>query len=405
MPAVRSLALLLLAATAPSAQPALTRRPLQAPTRTGWARVTLDAEAQRRRKGLWISDAEGRPVPFQEMQEGTRTQNPGPIPGLRLGRDAGGRPSAAFELPPFPGGTPDLRLEVEAQDRPWIARVKFERQGPGGTWLLWDPRPRPHVWQFAGTEERLRVPLPAEPGPWRLTLIPVVGRAPRWTGLAFESTQGRWNLAREERVSARLQAEGSGRWRLSLPGGEDVRALDVKLRPPVGALQAELAVPQPPEEGRPREPRPLAHRGALWALPAFESEGTRLDLLEPFEGGDLLLTLPQGAEPLAVEALCARATLAFPAERGRAYFVHLGGTAKEAPGSLADLAHGFDPQQAEALTLGPTETDPHGYAVEASPITGWERVKGAWPWAVGALTVLLLALGLRLMKPSVPPQD
>ncbi len=404
MRAPRLLASLLLAAGLLPAQPAIQRRPLSPPTRSGWARFTLDAGAQRQRAGLWISDGEGRPVPFQEMRQGTRSRTPGPIPELRLGRDAGGRPSAAFTLPAFPEGTPELRLRVEAQDRPWIARVKLERAGPGGAWLLWDPRPRPHVWQFLGEEEHLTVPLPAEPGPWRLTLVPVVGRAPRWTGLSFDPTRGSWDLAKEERVTGTLSAEGNGQWRLGLPSGEDVRALDLRLRPPAGALHAELAVPRPPFEGRPQAPRPLGHQGALWALPAFESEGTRLELREPFEGGDLLIRLPEGAEPLAVEALCARATLAFPAERGRAYYLHLGGAAKSAPGSLAALAGGFDPLRAEALALGPPESDPHGHLARKPEPTAWERLKGAWPWLVGALTLLLLAAGLRLMK-AAPPQE
>jgi len=386
------------------AGPPLQQRPLSKPSRSGWALVELDAQAHRQRKGLWLSDGEGRPVPFQDMREGTRTTSPGPIPELRLGRDDRGRPSAAFNLPAFPEGTPDLRLTVEAQDRPWIARVKLERVGPGGTWVLWDPRPRPHVWQWSQGDEGLVVPLPAEPGPWRLTLLPILGRLPRLTGLSFAPQRGRWNLVREERISAAMRPEAARLWRLTLPEGEEVHALDIRLRPPVGALRIELAIPRPPVEGRAQEPLPLAHLGALWALPAFESEGTRLDFLEPFAGGDLLLRLPEGAEPLSVDALCQRSTLAFPAEQGQAYFLHLGGARREAPGSLSTLAATFDPRAAERLTLGAAEPDPHGFAPGAPALSIWDRLKGAWPWLIGALTLALVAVGMRLLKPGAPPE-
>lgn len=398
------LLLTLLALTAFADEAPLQRRALTRPTRAGWAMVELDGAAQRQRTTLWISDAEGHPIPFQDMREGTRRETPGPIPDLRLGRDAEGRPAATFTLPTFPGGTPRLRLAVAAQDRPWIARVKLERQGPGGTWLLWDPRPRPHVWQWADRDEELTVPLPAEPGPWRATLVPILGRAPRWTGLTFDVQQGTWNLRREERLPLTAAPEGPGRWRLAIPEGEPVRALEVRLRPPTAPLQAELAAPQPPVEGRASEPRTLAHQGALWNLPPFESEGTRLELLEGFSGGALLLRLPEGAEPLGVDAIATRGTLAFPAEPGQTYFLHLGGAVKPTPGTLAGFTEGFDPLKAERLTLGAPEADPQGLRAQAAPVTPWDRLAGAWPWLIGLATLGLLAFAARLLKPAPPAE-
>ena len=46
------------------------RRPIAPAAASGWARLPLDAEAQRALKGAWIGDAEGRSVPFLEAREG-----------------------------------------------------------------------------------------------------------------------------------------------------------------------------------------------------------------------------------------------------------------------------------------------------------------------------------------------
>ena len=375
----------------------LQRRPLSAPKQTGWATLTLDAEATRQRHALWLSDAAGRPLPSLEVRAGVHAAQTS-VPGdLRLGRDAEGQPTAAFTVPKGSGG-PVLRLDLEAPDRPWIARLQLERRGPGGAWIAWDPKPRPHLWDLgAGAEER-RVALPDEPGPWRLTLRAVVGRAPRLTGLTFEAPQRSWSLTTEARFPVAFQAEGPGRWRVEVPKGEDLRRLEVQLRAPAAPVQAQLLVPRPPVEGKAQEPVFLPAHGALWALPALDSEGTSLTLDAP-QDGPLLLALPEGAEPVAIQAVCARATLAFPAEAGHAYFLHQGGARRQAPGDLAALASGFDPERAEALTLGPAEPDPHGQAEAVEAPTFWERQAKAWPWVIGVLVAGLAALGLRLMRP------
>lgn len=394
---MRAILALLVLAPALAAQ-ALQRRPLSPPTRSGWASLTLDADATPARGTLWISDADGRPVPHLEVQAGahlTPATRPG---GLRLGRDAAGHPTAAFTVPPGPEG-PVLRLEVEAVDRPWIARLRLERPGPGGPWITWDPKPRPHAWDLGAEVAELRVPLPAEPGPWRLTLLPVVGRPPRLTGLAFEARRTAWSLATEARQAVAFRAEAPGRWHLDIPPGEDLRRLEVQLRAPTAPVRPQLLRPQPPVDGKAQEPRLLPAHGALWALPALDSEGTTLTLDTP-EDGPLLLQLPEGAEPVAVQAVYARATLAFPAEAGRAYYLHTGGAVRRAPGSLASLASGFDPARAEALRLGAPEADPHGLAPSAKPRTVWDRIAKAWPWLIGALMGALVLAGIRLMKPA-----
>lgn len=390
-------AALLLALTVTLAAQGLQRRPLGAPARSGWGTVTLDAAATRQQGSLWISDAEGRPVPFLEVQAGGRTL-PAVVPdGLRLGKDPAGRPTAAFLVPADPGERV-LRLEVEAQDRPWIARPLLERQGPGGTWVTWDPKPRPHVWDLGAGSVETEVTLPAEPGPWRLILKPVVGRLPRLTGLSFASRTTTWTLATEARFPLAFEPAGPGTWALALPQGEDLRRLEVQLRPPAAPLRAELLIPRPPVEGRPQPPIPLPAHGALWALPALDSEGTTLTLEAPHHG-PLLLRLPEGAEPIAIQALCGRATLAFPAEAGRRYFLHSGGARRQAPGDLATLQAGVDPQAAESLSLGPAEADPHGQAETIPTPSLWDRTASLWPWLMGGLVALLALFGLRLLRP------
>ena len=390
-------ALVLLAALAPLSAQGLQRRPLSPPAKTGWATLTLDADATRQRRTLWLSDADGRPLPVLDVRAGAHATAPAAPKDLRLGRDAEGRPTAAFTVPAGPEG-PVLRLDLEPQDRPWITRLQLERRGPGGAWITWDPKPRPHLWDLgAGTEEH-RVALPAEPGPWRLTLRPIVGRAPRLAGLAFEAQLRTWSLATEARLPLAFRAEGAGRWRLDVPEGEDLRRLEVQLRAPAAPLHARLLAPRAPVDGKAQEPTPLPVHGALWALPALDSEGTTLTLDAPHDG-PLLLDLPDGAEPVSVQAICARATLAFPAEAGHAYFLHQGGARRTAPGDLAALAAGFDPDRAEALKLGPAEADPHGRAETAEPRTFWDRSAKAWPWVIGVLVAGLAVFGLRLIKP------
>lgn len=378
-----------------------TRRPLEGPPARGWARVTLDADAQRQRDGLWISDETGRSVPFLEVRRGHLDAAPAAPASLRLGTTDKGLPTAAFQVPPAPGGH-RLRFQVAPLDLPWVARLEGARQGPGGAWVGFSPEPRPHVWQLRTGAEGLLIHLPDEPGAWRFTLRPVVGRAPRLTGLTLQTLGHSWSLEQEARLPLTPEPAGARTWRLSVPAGEAVHRLEVRLRPPVAPLAAELLEPLPDHDGRPAEPRLVPHGGALWALPAFDSQGTRLELATPFRNQHLLLRLPEGAEPLRVEAICARVSLAFPTEPDHTYFLHAGGAAKPAPGDLTSLAAGFDPDQAVPRTLGAAQADPHAVVAETVAPSVWERTRRAWPWIIGAVTLLLAGLASRLLRPATP---
>lgn len=372
-----------------------TRRPLTAPTRSGWALLTLDAEAQRHSRGLWISDEQGRPVPFQEMRRGTQAAQEHPAPQQRLGKNEKGWPTAAFQLPE--GGPHTLRLQVDAPDRPWVARARLERQGPGGTWVLWDPRPRPHAWQLP-REEGLSFELPDEPGAWRLSLQPVVGRPPRLTGLNLTAPEERWSLMEEARLSLPFSPVSPGVWRLSLPVGESAAALEIQLKAPAAPLRAELLLPSPDRPQDLRAARELAHDGALWALPALESEASTLTLFEPWETESLFLRLPEGAEPERIEARTHRATLRLPVEQGRVYWAHLGGDAKRAPGELGGLPVAFDPKRAEHLSLGAAVPDPDGWVANHSE----DGLRKALPWLVGAAVLVLAGFAWRLLQSGAP---
>jgi hypothetical protein len=391
---MRPLLALGLACVALNAQ-TYTRRPLSTPARSGWALLSLDADAQRQSKGLWISDDQGRPVPFQEMHRGANAAQETPAPQQRLGRNDKGWPTAAFELPE--GGPRTLRLQVDPVDRPWVARALLERQGPGGTWVLWDPRPRPHAWQLH-REEGLSFELPAESGPWRLSLKPVVGRPPRLLGLTLTAPAEAWSLQEEAQLPVAFSAVGNGAWRLTLPEGESILSFDVHLKAPAAPLAAELLVPLAERPQDLKAAQPLGHEGALWALPALESEASRLTLYGATGASTLFLRLPEGGEPDRIEARVHRATLRVPVEQGRSYWAHFGGTPKVAPGELGALPMAFDPKHTERLTLGAAVPDPEGHTA-SQPHDGLGRML---PWAVGAAVLALAAVAWRLLQSGAP---
>ena len=64
------LAALLLACAPKEDRSGLARKPVSRPAASGWARLPLDAEAQRAYPDLWLGDAEGVPVPFEASASG-----------------------------------------------------------------------------------------------------------------------------------------------------------------------------------------------------------------------------------------------------------------------------------------------------------------------------------------------
>ncbi|HET8902182.1 MAG TPA: hypothetical protein VFM84_09615 [Holophagaceae bacterium] len=108
------------------------------------------------------------------------------------------------------------------------------------------------------------------------------------------------------------------------------------------------------------------------------------------------LDLPEGAAVQSATALIRHRRLFFPAEVSKPYFLHEGGLAKVAPGSLGELPASSRAFYAGApLALGPPEPDPQAVTPAPDPVA---RLRRILPWGVGLLILLLGFWGLRLMR-------
>jgi hypothetical protein len=110
----------------------------------------------------------------------------------------------------------------------------------------------------------------------------------------------------------------------------------------------------------------------------------------------LELTLPEGARLDDLKLLIRREVLLFPAEAGKAYFLHTGGRVKQAPGSLGALPESSRAVYArEPLRLGPAEADPHGLPIL---IQGAERTRPWLAWVAGLAVLILGFFAWKLLK-------
>ncbi|HEX7554032.1 MAG TPA: hypothetical protein VF378_10785, partial [Geothrix sp.] len=137
-----ALLLLLLAACGREDRAALQRRSIAPAPASGWARLPLDADAQRLVKGAWIGDAAGRSIPFLEAREGLWEPRFLPLELLLTGKDAAGHPTVAFSLK-VPEGwrvgeRESLKLDLDLDGAaPWVVQVKAEREQPGGGFITY----------------------------------------------------------------------------------------------------------------------------------------------------------------------------------------------------------------------------------------------------------------------------
>jgi hypothetical protein len=387
---------LLLAACGREDRTGLHRRPIPPTTASGWARLPLDAAAQRQVQGAWIGDATGRSIPFLEAREGLWDTRPLPPEHLLTGQDSGGRPTVEFSLK-LPEGwqvgeRESLKLEFELEGRaPWVAQVKAERLREGGGFIAYEPAAPLHLYDLAPSGSRRSLDLPWDGERYRLTLLAAQGEAPRIRGLQVRAE------TRPEALETELALDGSlapepGRprtWRIRLPESQRVVGLDLLLTPPAAPLRPEIHVGEKTEEDH-----GWASSDLVWNLPALNTRASRV-ALAPVQATTLAFTLPEGATPQRVRFLVRRQTLLFPAEAGQAYALHLGGEAKPAPGSLGALPSIRTLASRAPLTLAAAEPDDQGIPRRE---TADQRARPWMPWVAGLALLVLGAAAWRLFR-------
>ena len=367
------------------------------PTSTsGWARLPLDAEAQRQMQGAWIGDAAGRSVPFLEAREGLWEARALPLELLLTGKDAEGHPTAAFSLK-VPEGwrvgeREALRLDLDLDGpSPWVVQVKAEREREGGGFIAYDPVAPLYLYELSPSGSRRSLDLPWDSHRYRLTLVASQGQAPRIRSLQVHA------MTRPEALETELVLDGalspepgkSRTWRLLLPYSERVVGLDLELAPPAAPLRPELRIGDNEEEERGWSCNDL-----VWNLPALNTKSTRI-ALAPVQAKALTLTLPEGATPQRVRFLVRRQTLLFPAEAGQTYRLHLGGEKKPAPGSLCALPSIRTLAASTPLTLGPGEPDDQGLPHREGAD---QRARPWMPWVAGLALLVMGAAAWRLFR-------
>jgi hypothetical protein len=390
------LLLLLLVACTRWDRASLTRRHLS-PTRVnGWARLPLDAEAQRQMKDAWIGDRFARSVPFIEAREGLWEARTLPLDHLLLGRDAQARPTAEFFLK-LPEGwqvgeRESLRIDLDLEgSAPWVAQVKAERMRDGGDYLTYDLPSPLHLYDLSPAGSRHSLDLPWDGERYRLTLVSSQGAAPRLRGLSVRAETRPEALETELALDGTLAPEPSKpqTWNLTLPDTQRVVGLDLVLVPPAAPLRPEIRIGEGAEEER-----GWAASDLVWNLPALNTKSSRI-ALSPVLTKRLTLTLPEGAMPESVRLLVRRQTLLFPAEVGQAYLLHMGGVAKPAPGSLGALPTVRTLADRAPLTMGPAEPDDQGIPRR---LAGDQRARPWMPWIAGLALLVLGGAAWRLFR-------
>ncbi|MBI4914087.1 MAG: hypothetical protein HY823_15255 [Acidobacteria bacterium] len=381
----------------------LHRRPVQARAEDGWVRLPLDAEAQRHAGGLWLGDKEGRPVPFLLEGKGLWEPRQLDVEKLLLGGTSEGRLSAEFSLRiPEAWKIRDreqLRIELDLDGRaPWACRVDVQRRLEGGPFLGL-PRESPLESHDLGPPEtpRRTLVVPWDAQDYRLSLVPILGKAPNLRSLRVWAVTDPLELEPDAmQQPSELQREGVGepeRWRIRLGAPERVVGLDLTLRPgsqPVKPLLSRAG--DTPEAAL----RPVRVDGLVWNLPGPAGKSSHLGL-DPQVADRFLLVLPAGARLEGLKVLVRRDALIFPAQARQTYLLHLGGAARPVPpppGPLppSRMIYGRDPAH-----LGAAEPDPQGLPL-ARTLGGQGRTWlrwGAWSAAAALALVAWWLLGRR----------
>jgi hypothetical protein len=400
MKPVLLLASLLFLACAREDTATLHRRPISPAATSGWARLPLDADAQRQLKGAWIGDSAGRSIPFLEAREGLWEARTLTLDHLLTGKDSEGRPTVEFSLK-LPEGwqvgeRETLKLDFDLDGHaPWVAQVKAERrradEGDGGAFIAYDPVSPFHLYDLSPSGSRRTLDLPWDGQRYRLTLLPSQGESPRIRGLSARAETRPEALETELALDGTLAPEpGRPRtWRLTLPDTERVVGLDLILAPPVAPLAPEIHLGENPETEQ-----TWACGDLVWNLPALRTRSTRI-ALAPRLTRTIAISLPEGATPQSLRVLVRRQTLILPVEAGQAYTLHLGGEPKPAPGNLGALPSLRTLASTAPLTLGSSEPDPQGIPHR---IGADERARPWMPWVAGIAVLVLATVAWKLLK-------
>jgi hypothetical protein len=414
MKGLAAVSVLLLLACAPGTREereALRRKPIERAAVSGWARLPLDREAQKAFPDLWLGDAQGASVPFLVERDGLWQPRDLDLEKSALGKDSQGRPTAEFVLK-FPQGwqvreREQLRIQLDLEGAaPWVCRVEVERRQPGGKAITLQRDLPVHLFNLGDAGRNSTFSVPWDFQIYRVTLHPAQGVAPRIKGLKVTAITEPSARPEDAAVAPRLEPLGAQEWRLSLEAPDRIIGAEIALQPPVAPISPEFTLPSAPAkpsrgETIPASERPVSSAGLLWNLPALGTVSTRVSL-GPVTTDRLHVRLPAGARPESVKLLVRREVLLFPAEAGKAYFLHCGGQVRRAPGNLAALPDSSRAvYQREGLKIGAATSDPFGLPKKIEtpdPTLPW------LPWVTGLVVAILAFAAWHLLKES-PPQE
>ncbi|MCE1228921.1 MAG: hypothetical protein LWX11_05480 [Firmicutes bacterium] len=373
---------------------------------SGWARLALDRETQQAFPDLWLSDGQGRRVPFLVERDDLWQPRELELASLTVGKDEQGRPTLEFSLK-YPEGwsvrqREQLRIALEVEgEGPWVCQVLVNRRQEGSTFIQLDGPAPLHVFDLGEAGRRLECSVPWDAKVYRITLQAVQGRAPHLKGLRVTATTQSSERPEDLTLTPRLESLGKGEWKLSLEAADRLVGAQITLQPPAAPLRPRFHLA--PDPNRPREEGPyVSVAGLLWNLPALHSTGTRV-ALGPVTAQELRLHLPEGAVPASVQLLARRDVLLFPAEAGQTYYLHYGGQVLSAPGDLGALPDSSRDIYARApLSLGTAEADPHGVPLATPPL---QSTRPWLPWVAG-IAVLILGFGAwKLFRSGEEPKE
>ncbi len=379
------------------------RRPIERVAQSGWARVRLDGDAQRNMGGLWIGDVEGTSIPFMFEREGLWAPQILETTNYLAGKDAKGNPTAEFALK-FPNGwqvreREQLRLDLDlVGEPPWVARVDISRRMENGGFVTLEPDSPFFVYDLGNARHTAQITLPWDAERYRVTLVPTQGKTPKLRGLNVTASTWPEQLEADESITPQMirgpAKNESEIWTLNLPSAERVIAADVLLKAPVAPVYVTLDA----QEKNSDDPKHDLFRqlggGTVWNLPALQTRATRI-ALTPDITDRLRLRLPANTALESVKLLIRREALLFPAELGKPYFLHLGGRAKQAPGSLEALPPSRMIYGRNPLKLGAAEGDTQGLGVL---LDQGDQTRPWLPWVVGLVVLILGFAAFKLFK-------